>query len=154
LQRKTPEANPQCGFATRSLAYEPDSNHCAVWQSKGRKDRCVPLANGAVDLSHEYGSLQGRTGGSNFFRGKNPGEHINIRTAQKIFEQALLKAGITRKSSVQSLCHSFATHRLENGTDIRCIQELLGHNSVKTPRSYTHIALRDALLIRSPLDMP
>jgi hypothetical protein len=62
--------------------------------------------------------------GSGFFRGKNPGEHINIRPAQKIFEQALLKAGIARKSSVHSLCHSFATHLTENGTDIRCIQEL------------------------------
>jgi site-specific recombinase XerD len=124
-----------------------------VRQSKGRKDRCTPLADGAAALLREYDALQDGQG-KWLFPGQNAGEHITIRTAQKIFEQALLRAGISREASVHSLRHSFATHLLENGTDIRYIQELLGHNSVKTTQRYTHVALRDALSIRSPLDTP
>jgi site-specific recombinase XerD len=124
-----------------------------VRQSKGRKDRCAPLADGAATLLREYNSLQGGQG-TWLFPGQNAGEHIAIRTAQKIFEQTLLKTGIARKASVHSLRHSFATHLLENGTDIRYIQELLGHNSVKTTQRYTHVALREAFIIRSPLDTP
>jgi site-specific recombinase XerD len=117
------------------------------------KDRCTPLADGAAALLREYDALQD---GQRkwFFPGQNAGEHITIRTAQKIFEQALLRVGISREASVYRLRHSFATHLLENGTDIRYIQELLGHNSVKTTQRYTHVALRDALIIRSPLDTP
>jgi site-specific recombinase XerD len=124
-----------------------------VRQSKGRKDRCTPLADGAAVLLREYDALQDGQG-KWLFPGQNTGEHITIRTAQKIFEQALLRAGVPREASVHSLRHSFATHLLENGTDIRYIQELLGHNSVKTTQRYTHVALRDALIIRSPLDTP
>jgi site-specific recombinase XerD len=124
-----------------------------VRQSKGRKDRCTLLADGAAALLREYDALQ--DGQIRWlFPGQNAGEHITIRTAQKIFEQALLRAGVSREASVHSLRHSFATHLLENGTDIRYIHELLGHNSVKTTQRYTHVALRDALGIRSPLDTP
>jgi site-specific recombinase XerD len=120
-------------------------------QGKERKDRCTPLADGAAALLRDYDLIQGGQGRW-LFPGQNGGEHITTRSAQKIFEQALLKAGVTREASVHSLRHSFATHLLENGTDIRYIQELLGHSSVKTTRHYTHVALRDALIIRSPLD--
>jgi site-specific recombinase XerD len=122
-----------------------------VRQGKGRKDRYTLLAGGVVALLREYDSLRGQ--GKWLFLGQNVGEHITIRTAQKIFEQAFLKAGINREASVHSLRHSFAAHLLESGTDIRYIQELLGHSSVKTTQRYTHVALRDALSIRSPLDM-
>jgi site-specific recombinase XerD len=124
-----------------------------VRQGKGRKDRCTPLADGAAALLREYDALQGGQGRW-LFPGQNAGEHITIRTAQKIFEQALSRTGIIREASVHSLRHSFATHLLENGTDIRYIQELLGHNSVKTTQRYTHVALREAFIIRSPLDTP
>jgi site-specific recombinase XerD len=123
-----------------------------VRQGKGRKDRCTPLADNAATLLRAYIPLQ--ASGKWLFPGQNPGSHITIRTAQKIFEHATLKAGLTRNVSVHSLRHSFATHLLESGTDIRYIQELLGHNSVKTTQRYTHVALREALIIRSPLDTP
>jgi site-specific recombinase XerD len=124
-----------------------------VRQGKGRKDRCTPLADGAAALLREYDALQGGHG-KWLFPGRNAGDHITIRTTQKIFEQALSRTGIICEASVHSLRHSFATHLLENGTDIRYIQELLGHNSVKTTQRYTHVALREAFIIRSPLDTP
>lgn len=123
-----------------------------VKQSKGRKDRCAPLADNAAALLRSYIPLQAPA--KWLFPGQNPDSHIAVRTAQKIFEHAALKAGLTGDVSVHSLRHSFATHLLESGTDIRYIQELLGHNSVKTTQRYTHVALREALSIRSPLDTP
>jgi site-specific recombinase XerD len=123
----------------------------AVRQRNGRKDRCAPLTGVGGALLREYDALQG--GREKWlFPGQNPGEHITIRAAQKIFEQSLSKAGITREASVHNPRRSFAARLLENVTDIRCIHELLGRNSVKTTRRYTRVALRDALIIRSPLE--
>jgi site-specific recombinase XerD len=108
----------------------------------------TPVADNAAMLLREYMNIQAPE--KWLFPGKNAGCHITIRTAQKICKYAALKAGITRDVSIHSLRHSFATHLLESGTDIRYIQELLGHNSVKTTQRYTHVALR----IRSPFDTP
>ena len=77
---------------------------------------------------------------------------MSIRTAQHIFEQALKKAKILKDVSIHSLRHSFATHLPENGTDIRFIQELLGHTSIKTTERYTHVANYKISNIISPLD--
>jgi len=77
---------------------------------------------------------------------------LSIRTAEKVFENACKIAGIKKKVSIHCLRHSFATHLLENGTDIRYIQELLGHASSRTTEIYTHVAKRDFLKITSPLD--
>ena len=63
-----------------------------------------------------------------------------------------MKAGITKQASVHTLRHSFATHLLENGYDIRTIQELLGHCNLQTTMIYTHVAKRNVLGVRSPLD--
>jgi site-specific recombinase XerD len=75
------------------------------------------------------------------------------RTVEKILEDAREKVGIVKHATVHTLRHSFATHLLEGGTDLRYIQELLGHASSKTTEIYTHVSQRDLSRIRSPLDM-
>ena len=69
-----------------------------------------------------------------------------------MFQRAKEKAGIGKQVSVHSLRHSFATHLLEGGTELRYIQELLGHKNCKTTEIYTHVSKRDIGRIRSPLD--
>lgn len=86
------------------------------------------------------------------FMGIKPEKHISTRTVQAIFEQACEKAKMMKDVSVHSLRHSFATHLLESGTDLRYIQELLGHKSSKTTEIYTHVSNKDLSQIKSPLD--
>jgi site-specific recombinase XerD len=86
------------------------------------------------------------------FPGMQPGRHLNERSVQKVFDTAREKAGIRKDVSVHTLRHSFATHLLESGTDLRYIQELLGHKSSKTTEIYTHVSERDIANIQSPLD--
>lgn len=78
--------------------------------------------------------------------------HIHNSSVQKAFKKALQDSGIVKMGSVHSLRHSFATHLLENGYDIRTIQELLGHKSVKTTMIYTHVMNQGVMEVRSPLD--
>lgn len=79
------------------------------------------------------------------------GGRLCVRTAQKVFEQGLGRAGIRKKATFHSLRHSFATHLLENGTDIRYVQELLGHRNIKTTQVYTRVTTRAVRNIESPL---
>ena len=73
-------------------------------------------------------------------------------TFQKQFKKAVTEAGIVKHATVHSLRHSFATHLLEKGTDIRTVQELLGHSNVQTTMIYTHVAKKNILGVKSPLD--
>jgi len=78
--------------------------------------------------------------------------HIHPSLLHKAFKTAVWKAGITKQASVHTLRHSFATHLLESGYDIRTIQELLGHRNLQTTMIYTHVATKNVLGVRSPLD--
>ena len=78
--------------------------------------------------------------------------HVYHDSLQRAFKNAVMKAGITKQASIHTLRHSFATHLLENGYDIRTIQELLGHKNLQTTMIYTHVASKNILGVRSPLD--
>lgn len=121
-----------------------------VRQGKGRKDRFTLLSDMALQAVQVYVSECGA--GRWLFPGMEPGRHLTERSVQKVFEQACQAAGITKGVTVHSLRHSFATHLLENGTDLRYIQELLGHASSKTTEIYTHVCQKDLKRIQSPLD--
>jgi len=78
--------------------------------------------------------------------------HLSPMTFQRIVQQAAKAAGIAKHVTVHTLRHSFATHLVEKGYDIRTVQELLGHSDVRTTMVYTHVAKRNVLGVRSPLD--
>jgi site-specific recombinase XerD len=101
-----------------------------------------------LDYWKTYGL--GRSGW--LFPGETPNHHLSERSIQAVFARAALAAGIRKPVSMHSLRHSFATHLLEHGTDLRYIQELLGHQSVRTTEIYTHVTNRVIGQIRSPLD--
>jgi site-specific recombinase XerD len=117
---------------------------------KGRKDRYSVLSRVAQRVLEAYQ----RTYQPDewLFPGAKPGKHLSTRTVEKVFEQARRRAGIGKPATVHTLRHSFATHLLEDGVDLRYIQELLGHKSTKTTEIYTHVSRWDLRRIRSPLD--
>jgi site-specific recombinase XerD len=86
------------------------------------------------------------------FEGKTKGQPLASSTAEKVFKHAALKAGIAKHVYFHSLRHAFATHLLEDGTNIRVIQSLLGHRSLTTTQLYTHVARTYVNDTKSPLD--
>jgi len=121
-----------------------------VKQSKGRKDRYSILAESALRMVKEY--IKRDKPIKYLFEGQY-GERYSSASIRKILHKAKKEAGVTRPGSVHSLRHSFATHLLENGTDLRYIQELLGHSSSKTTEIYTHVSTLNISKITSPGDL-
>lgn len=119
---------------------------------KGRKDRRTLLSVGALALVDAY--LEDAPQGPWLFPGARPGRHLSARSVQKLVLEAGRRAGIGGPVTPHVLRHSFATHLLEGGTDVRIIQELLGHASVRTTEIYTHVSRERIGRIRSPFDDP
>jgi len=145
-----------CGLrSTELLALKPqhiDSNRNIVLlkNAKGQKDRIVPLSAKILEMLREYyKTCKPKT---YLFEGQVEGKPYDARSLQLILKQALVKTGITKPVTLHWLRHSYATHLLESGTDLRYIQELLGHSSSKTTEIYTHVSTKSIQQIKSPFD--
>ncbi len=121
-----------------------------ITQGKGKKDRVTLLSEKVLKVLRVY--YNGYRPEYWLFPGANSEKPITTRSIQNIFERACKKADIKKKATVHWLRHSFATHLLESGVDLRFIQELLGHESSKTTEIYTHVSNQEIIKIRNPLD--
>ena len=117
-------------------------------QAKGRRDRITIISE---KIKNELAVLLANKDKNDFVFTSERGGRLTTRTAQKIFENALKKSGITKDATFHSLRHSFATHLLENGVDVRYVQELLGHQNIRTTQIYTKVTNPKLKSIKSPL---
>ncbi|MCT4594213.1 MAG: tyrosine-type recombinase/integrase [Anaeromicrobium sp.] len=145
-------AGLRLGEVIRLKVDDIDSNRIMIHikQGKGRKDRYTLLSDKTLKILREYAKEYRPKDW--LFPGGNEGEHLHERSVQKVFKRACEKAKIKKNATVHTLRHSFATHLLEGGTDLRYIQELLGHSSSKTTEIYTHVSKKSIRKIESPLD--
>ncbi|MEX2017599.1 MAG: site-specific tyrosine recombinase/integron integrase [Candidatus Pacearchaeota archaeon] len=122
-----------------------------VRQGKGRKDRIFNIPTSLSKSLNKQTKAQTDEGLEFLFTGYN-GKQLSPRNIQQIVNKAAARAGIKKSVHPHTLRHSFATHLLENNTDIRKIQELLGHADLNTTQIYTHISQEELKKIKSPLD--
>ncbi len=137
-------------LALKPVHIDSKRNILLIKQAKGKKDRIVPLSDKILALLREY--YKAYKPKAYLFEGQNAGQAYDDRSLQQVLKQALQKVGITKPVTLHWLRHSYATHLLENGTDLRYIQELLGHNSSKTTEIYTHVSTKSIQNIKSPFD--
>jgi site-specific recombinase XerD len=123
-----------------------------VRQGKGKKDRLVPLSQVLLVLLRQYWSEERPR--EWLFPAERTGEPLSARSVNRVCKHALQRAGIAKKASVHTLRHSFATHLLDAGTNVRVIQLLLGHGSLRSTQIYTHVSTGALLSTTSPLDLP
>ena len=121
-----------------------------VNQGKGNKDRMVPISEKVVALLREYYFYEKPK--EYLFEGVVLGMPYSGKSLENVFNQAVKKSGLVQKPTLHWLRHSYATHLLESGTDLRYIQELLGHKSSKTMEIYTHVSIKSIQKIKSPFD--
>jgi site-specific recombinase XerD len=134
-------------------------NIIRIVQAKGRKDRNVMLPADILGLLRLWWKERPRHQDKDvapperwLFPGRNPGRPLTTRQFARLFQETVKKAGITKPVSLHSLRHSFATHLLERGVDIRVIQALLGHDKLETTARYTRVATGMISAVDSPLD--
>lgn len=129
---------------------QADRNLLLIRQAKGKKDRIVPLSTKLIDLLRTYYKIY--VPRKWLFEGQIAGERYSERSLEEVLKQAVKKAKIQKPVTLHWLRHSYATHLLERGTDLRYIQELLGHKSSKTTEIYTHVSIKSIQKIYSPFD--
>ena len=131
-----------------------------VEQSKGRKDRNVMLSPDTLDLLRQWWKVRPTRYDAQtppqerwLFPGRTAGKPLTTRQLSRLFHEAADAAGIKKSVTLHALRHSFATHLLERGTDIRVIQALLGHDKLDTTARYTRMATGMIANVESPLDL-
>lgn len=121
-----------------------------IREAKGGKDRLSLLPEKLKNDLMKF--VAGRVGKDWLFPSERGGR-LTERTVQKVFEKALAGSGLMKEAGIHSLRHSFATHLLESGVDLRFVQELLGHANIRTTQRYTHVTGSALRKIQSPLDL-
>ncbi|MCA0447246.1 MAG: site-specific integrase [Bacteroidetes bacterium] len=129
---------------------DSDRNLLIIRQGKGKKDRVVPLSDKTIVLLRDY--FREFRPQTYLFEGQQSGEKYSEQSLRKVLESAVKKAGIKKPVTLHWLRHSYATHLLESGTDLRYIQEILGHKSSKTTEIYTHVSTLYLQKIKTPFD--
>jgi integrase/recombinase XerD len=142
----------RCGELLKIELTDIDSkrNILRINQSKGKKDRISPLSDKTINLLRTYAKAHQPE--RYLFEGMQKGMPYDARSLQLVLKDAVRKANINKPVTLHWLRHSYATHLLENGTDLRYIQEILGHSSSKTTEIYTHVSTRSIRNIVSPFD--
>lgn len=142
----------RCGelLSMRPVHIDSKRGIVIIKQAKGKKDRIVPLSPKILEMLRQY--FQDFQPQSYLFEGQEKGNPYDERSLQLVLKQALVKVKITKPVTLHWLRHSYATHLLESGTDLRYIQELLGHKSSKTTEIYTHVSTKNLQKIISPFD--
>jgi integrase/recombinase XerD len=121
-----------------------------IRQSKGKKDRITPISEKIISMLRDY--YRAYRPSVWLFEGQKKEEPYSETSLQEVLKQSVLKAGIRKPVTLHWLRHSYATHLLESGTDLRYIQELLGHSSSRTREIYTHVSQKSIQQIKSPFD--
>lgn len=142
----------RCGelLSLKPVHIDSKRNIILIKNAKGKKDRIVPLSLKILEMLRNYYLLYKPT--TYLFEGKIEGQPYDDRSLQQVLKNALLKSNVKKPVTLHWLRHSYATHLLESGTDLRYIQELLGHSSSKTTEIYTHVSTKSLQQIKSPFD--
>jgi site-specific recombinase XerD len=123
-----------------------------IRDGKGGKQRYTMLCRRLLDVLRAY-FKQVRPGGDYLFPGQKPGSYLCDSSVRKVLHQAIEDCSIDKRVTPHVLRHSFATHLLDTGTDIRTIQVLLGHSSIQTTQVYTQVSPQHISRVKSPLDL-
>jgi integrase/recombinase XerD len=142
----------RCGelLALKPVHIDSKRNIVILKHAKGKKDRIAPLSPKILEMLRDYYKIYKPV--TYLFEGQIAGSPYDSRSLQLVLKQALKKVQILKPVTLHWLRHSFATHLLESGTDLRYIQKLLGHNSSKTTEIYTHVSTKSIQQIKSPFD--
>jgi integrase/recombinase XerD len=145
-----------CGLRRSELleltfeSIQSDRKLLIIKQSKGKKDRIVPLSDKIIEMLREY--YKEYLPKKWLFEGQQKETKYSDRSLEEVLKKSIRLAKINKPVTLHWLRHSYATHLLESGTDLRYIQELLGHNSSKTTEIYTHVSTKNIQQIKSPFD--